>query len=331
MKIGFITCAAEKLSYYFPTLAEPHFIPIEPPFTPDDQIAVNALRKIGYEVKPVVWNSPIDSLQEFDLLIVRSPWDYMDNDENKSLFMQWINALEEAGLRVANPAHFMRWLLDKHYLKHLSEEGIAVIPTQYYEKGSSLNLLKHFEKQGQLIVKPCVSAAGIGLYHIKTAADAIQYQAEISARMQTCSYMLQDFIQEITSHGEWSLIFMGGKYSHALHKKPGPNSILVHAEKGGSISFSCQPKQNMIDFAETIYQKVFFAFKKAMQIECDPHSVLYLRLDIIETNRGPVLIECEGVEPELFFRAKPKSEIIFCKAIATIILREVGDITKNLK
>lgn len=319
MKIGFVTCAVEKLSYYFPTLAEPQFVPTEPPFTPDDQIAVNALRKNGYEVRPIVWNSAIASLREFDLIIVRSPWDYMDSDENKSRFSQWIHDVEQAGLGVANPAKFMQWLLDKHYLQHIAEEGCAVIPTQYYEKGASLNLLEHFDKNGQFVVKPCVSAGGMGLYHIKTADDAINYQTEMDERMRTCSYMLQDFIPEITSNGEWSLIFFGGKYSHALHKKPGPNSILVHAERGGSLSFSSQPKQHIIDFANAVYQKVLPAFRKTMQVEYDAHSVLYLRLDIIETNAGPVLIECEGVEPELFFRAKPASETAFCEAVAAIL------------
>src|SRR5262245_29464116 len=139
MQIGFITCAGEKLVDYFPTLAEPQFVSSELPFTPDDQIAVNELRKNGFDVKAVVWNSPIDSLENFDLLIVRSHWDYADSDEAKSQFMQWIGDLEKAGLRVVNPAAFMQWLLDKHYLKHLYEEGIPVIPTNYYEKGSYLD------------------------------------------------------------------------------------------------------------------------------------------------------------------------------------------------
>lgn len=319
MKIGFITCAPEKLPYYFPTLAEPDFVPVEPPFTPDDQIAVTELRKHGHEVKPIVWNTKIHALLDFDLIIVRSPWDYIENDENKSRFMQWINDLEQSGLRIANPAKFMQWMLDKHYLEHINKEGIAVIPTHYYEKGSSLNLLQQFELRGQFIVKPCISAGGAGLYHIKTADDAVKYQMEITNRIKTCSYMLQDFIQEITTNGEWSLIFLGGKYSHALHKLPGPNSILVHAERGGSLSFSCQPKKHVIAFANSAYQKVFSAFKKATQVECDLQLVLYLRLDIIETHSGPVLIECEGVEPELFFRAKSKSETDFYNAILSVL------------
>lgn len=319
MKIGFVTSTAEKLQYYFPTLAEPAFIPVEPPFTPDDQLAVNELRKNGYEVKPIVWGCPINTLGEFDLVVIRSPWDYMDSDENKTRFMQWVMSLEQTGIRVANPAKFMQWMLDKHYLRDLSEEGIAVISTQYYEKKSYLNLLEQFAKQGQFIVKPCVSAAGMGLYHIKSVEDAMRYQKEIDARMQTSSYMLQDFISEITLNGEWSLIFLGGKYSHSIHKMPGQNSILVHAERGGSLSFSNQPGQSIIDFANHAYNKVFAAFKKVMKNDWDNSLVLYLRLDVIETNSGPVLIECEGVEPELFFRAQPKSETVFCKGIASIL------------
>lgn len=317
MKIGFVTCAAEKLPYYFPTLAEPLFVPVEPPFTPDDQIAVDALRERHHEVHAIVWGSAIQSLQSFDLIIVRSPWDYMDSDENKSQFLQWLNDLESAGLCVANPMQFMQWMLDKHYLQHLGDAGVSVIPTQYYEKKSTLNLLEHFAERGQFVLKPCISAAGIGLFHIKTKEEALTYQEEINQRLQTCSYMLQDFIEEITTEGEWSLIFLGGKYSHALHKKPGPASILVHAERGGSLSFERQPAQYIVDFANAVYEKIFPAFSKATRVVCDPQLVLYLRLDIIDTKKGPVLIECEGVEPELFFRAKSGAEMMFCDVVTS--------------
>ena len=40
---------------------------------------------------------------------------------------------------------------------------------------------------------------------------------------------------------------------------------------------------------------------------------LYLRIDLIETPTGGLLSECEGVEPELFFRAHSESVIRFAK------------------
>jgi hypothetical protein len=42
---------------------------------------------------------------------------------------------------------------------------------------------------------------------------------------------------------------------------------------------------------------------------------LYLRIDIIETAAGALLSECEGVEPELFFRARPESVALFASFI----------------
>ncbi len=308
MKIGFITCAAEKLTYFFPTLAEPDFIPVEPPFTPDDQLAVNQLRKQGFDVKPVVWGSPITVIQDIDLVIVRSPWDYMDSDENIEHFLQWVSDLEKNNIRVANPSNLMQWLLDKHYLADLAQEGIHVIPTRYYEKGSTFDLGSYFEKYGEFIAKPCISAAGMGLYHIHSLPEANKYQDSFNKKLITSSYMIQDFIPEITTAGEWSLIFLGGKYSHSIHKKPAAGSIMVHAERGGSLDFSRTPSQRIIAFADRIYALI--------REKCDPNLLLYLRLDIIETQNGPVLVECEGVEPELFFRANSRSTETFCQAIA---------------
>jgi glutathione synthase/RimK-type ligase-like ATP-grasp enzyme len=319
MKIGFITCAADKLSYFFPTAAEPHFIPVEPPFLPDDQIAVDALRQQGHVVQSVVWNSPVSTLKAYDLLVMRSPWDYMDSEVTKSRFMAWMGELVQAGLRVANPVQLMQWLLDKHYLQDLAAEGVAVIATQYLEIGSTVDLVDHFERHGQFVLKPCISAGGMGLYHIKTRDDAVHYQVEINRCLQTDSYMLQEFIEEITERGEWSLIYLGGQYSHALHKKPGPDSILVHAERGGSLAFAEPSESTLIRFANAVYKKVIPAFTRATAQHCDPRLVLYMRFDILETKRGPVLIECEGVEPELFFRAKPGSERQFCEAVGQLI------------
>jgi len=311
-KIGFITCAADILKRYFPTPSEPDFIQTDPLFTPDDQLAVNVLRQQGYEIDPVIWGAPISSLQDFDLVIVRSPWDYMHNKNN---FMQWIMQVEQAGICVSNPAKFMRWLLDKHYLRHLQEMGVSVIPTKYYKKGAQINLSQLFTEQGEFILKPCISAAGIGLFHISSALEAIRLNHEVNEQLKHNDYMLQEFIPEITTHGEWSLIFLDNKYSHAVHKKPGPNSILVHAERGGSLSFTQQPSQEMIAFACATYEKVLPAFKYATHESLDPHLITYLRLDIIETKSHYVLVECEGVEPELFLRATPDAVTKFCEAI----------------
>lgn len=49
-RIGIVTSGAEKLADYFPTAAEPDFAPTELPFTPDDQLLLDELRRRGHRV-----------------------------------------------------------------------------------------------------------------------------------------------------------------------------------------------------------------------------------------------------------------------------------------
>jgi glutathione synthase/RimK-type ligase-like ATP-grasp enzyme len=310
-KIGFVTCHPTKLKDYYPTIAEPNFLPTEPPFTPDDQLAVNTLRELGHSVEAIIWGCPIEQLKQFAGVIVRSPWDYMDTTENRTAFMHWITTIADTGITILNPPKMMEWLLDKHYLDDYHKKGINVIPTQYLPKAVDLNLAAEYQSRGEpFVLKPCISAAGIGLFFIDSLETAVAKQTAFTEQLKKNDYMLQDFVPEIRTHGEWSLIFLGGKYSHAVHKKPGNESILVHAEQGGSLNFNTQPSSHIIEFAKTVFSKI------------DHTPVLYLRIDIIDTSTGPTLIECEGVEPELFFRAQPASVNLFCHSISKLLLEK---------
>ena len=90
---------------------------------------------------------------------------------------------------------------------------------------------------------------------------------------------------------------------------------MIHAERGGSLHFPVTPSADVIDFAHYAYKQILPAYKQATGHTCSDSNVLYMRIDIIETKNGPVLVECEGVEPELFFRAHPGSEVSFRLAI----------------
>src|SRR5579884_22235 len=115
-RIGVVTCAAAKLRDYFPTVAEPNLVPTELPFTPDDQILVDELRRHGHEVRPVLWGCEIAALVgSVDRLLTRSPWDYMDTVALRQRFLHWIAELDQAGLPVDNHPQLMAWLTDKTY------------------------------------------------------------------------------------------------------------------------------------------------------------------------------------------------------------------------
>ena len=311
MIIGFVTCEENILNNFFPTPAEPDFISPEPGFTPDDYLAVQDLRAAGHEVRSVIWGTPAQLLRGLDLIIIRSPWDYTDSERNKEKFFAWLTELERAHLPLQNPPALMRWLLNKHYLQDFALRGINVIPTQYLPAGTTVDLPNIYKVNGPTVFKQCIGAGGNGLYLINSIKSAKKQQDNLNFDMQFADYMLQPLVPEIKKAGEWSLTYFGGKYSHSILKKPAKGSIMVHAERGGTLHFPVTPPDSVIAFANQVFQQLPSAFK----------SVLYLRIDVIETKEGPVLVECEGVEPELFFRAEKGSEKNFRLAIETMETR----------
>lgn len=317
MKIGFITAEENILQSYFPTIAEPELVQEEPLFTPDDQLLVDYLREVNkFEVLPVIWGTKVESLKDFDLLIIRSPWDYMDSVNNREDFFEWLSLLHKNGIKVFNDINICNWLLDKHYLKDFADAGISIVSTQYVEKDESCDLEKIYAEKGPFVIKPCISAAGKGLKFIQNLNDASKYQGAINDALKGSSFMVQEYIPEIKVTGEWSLVFFGDEYSHSVHKTSASDSILVQAEKGGKLIFE-EPPKNIIDFAENVVLNI----KKAYLNSHDNiyNNILYIRVDIIESKYGPLLSELEGVEPELFFRANKLSVKLFTEKLVSFL------------
>ena len=317
LRIGLVTCAAEKLRDYFPTAAEPELVPTEPPFTPDDQRLVGALRRRGHHAAAVVWGVDVYALREqFDVIVVRSPWDYMDSDEQRQLFLTWLGDLHQHGPRVENDAAVMLWLMDKRYLLDFEQAGVSIVPTEAVGRDTSLDLVERHDTHGPLIVKHAISAAGAGLVFLNTRAEAAKFQSDFDERRRSSVQLVQPFLPEIKSHGEWSLVYLGGEYSHAVHKRPGAGGVLVHAEQGGSLRFA-DPPAIVRQAGDLVAVRCRDAFAVRDTVAPAPGAFpsLYLRIDIIETAAGALLSECEGVEPELFFRARAGSEVRCCELI----------------
>lgn len=288
-------------------------MPTEPPFTPDDHLLVDELRRRGHQVTAVVWGSDTSRLAErFDRIIIRSPWDYMDSDELRQGFLRWLEALAATGVPVENDPQVMLWLMDKHYLLDFAAVGVPIVPTQLIPSGGSFDLETFVERHVAAVIKPAVSAAGAGLEFLPDRQTARSFQQEFAGRCQRGAQLVQPFLPEIQTNGEWSLVYLGGDYSHGVHKLPGRGQIMVHAERGGSLRFADPPAlvRQMGDRAAAAVPR---AFANRGNRSC--RMPLYLRIDIIETASGALLSECEGVEPELFFRARPGSAARFAELV----------------
>src|SRR5690606_19903515 len=117
---------------------------------------------------PVAWDDPSADWSSFDLVVVRSTWDYVARREE---FLAWAERLPHA----LNPAAVLRWNTDKRYLAELEREGVVIVPTTWLDPEQHLSsraLHTRFPAGGEFVIKPAVSAG---------SADTARYSAASAA------------------------------------------------------------------------------------------------------------------------------------------------------
>lgn len=248
----------------------------------EDTELINFLKGKGLDVVPTIWNDENVNWSSFDVAIIKSPWDYHNHLEE---FLNWLERIEDLGVKVLNPSEIIKWNSDKHYLKNIAEKGLPVIPVEYLDKDSSFD--NHFFdlfKTDKLVVKPCVSAGAQNT--ITVSKDNFNERSrEIEQLLKEQDYMVQPFVEEI-KNGEWSFLFFNGKYSHCSLKTPKQGDFRVQHYHGGSISYPT-PEPLHIEQAGTYLKSL-------------PESTLYARVDGVLINNSFYLMELELIEPYLF-------------------------------
>lgn len=99
----------------------------------DLPVLVRALREAGAEAVAVPWDDPGTDWSGFDLVVIRSTWDY---SWRAGEFVAWAQKCA-AVTRLANPAQVVRWNTDKRYLGDLAAAGVPVVPTRYLAPGDA--------------------------------------------------------------------------------------------------------------------------------------------------------------------------------------------------
>jgi hypothetical protein len=272
--------------------------------TPDDRLAVAALTERGARVTAAVWSDPSVEWTAFDSIVVRSTWDYHRHAQQ---FRDWIEALEVADARVWNPPAVLRWNMEKTYLRDLERAGVPVVPTAWLSRGSAADFGALLEERSwrDAVVKPVISAGANRTWRIAHAI-APETQAQLAESLELGDVMVQPFVPEIQTNGEWSLMFIDGEFSHAVRKTPTEGDFRVQAGFGGR-SDTETPDCAVLNAARRV-------------LDAAPAPWLYVRVDGIETESGFVLLELEMLEPALFFSHSPAGTVRFAESIISRVL-----------
>lgn len=261
-------------------------------YVSDDELAVGPLAERGIAVETLSWRQRTQEWSDFDAVVIRTTWDYQRFPKD---FLAVLDEIERS-TRLLNPASVVRWNFDKIYLKQLSENGVKIVPTIFETHFSSENFdswLVAFATP-ELIIKPRVSATAEHTYRLRT------FDAALTESFEARPFLVQPFVENVVSEGEYSLFYFNGEFSHAILKAPKAQDFRVQEEHGGVIT-AIEATDEMKAAAST-----------ALATVAEP--LLYARVDLVRDALGGFqLMELELIEPALYFRMDERSPILFAE------------------
>ena len=235
--------------------------------------------------------------------IFRTTWDYFDRFEE---FFSWLDQTKHKTIFI-NSAEVINWNIDKHYLQDLVKNNINIAPTLFVEKGDEISLKQLFAKTNwtEAVIKPAISGAARHTYRINPS-NCSEFKTVFQELISEECMLFQEFLNNITTQGEISLILIGGKYNHAVKKLAKKGDFRVQDDHGGSVE-KYTPTELEITFAEDC-------------LKASPYQPIYARIDIVyDNNNKPSLSELKLIEPELWFRNYPKAAELLAEEIFSLI------------
>ena len=271
-----------------------------PEISESDRLVARALEARGARVEGRAWNEPAASFEGFDAVVLRSSWDYHFEPQ---AFLAWLDGLERAGARVFNPPALIRWNVSKRYLIALQAAGVPTVATIGLEDETRAGLEAIMRGHGW---RACVLKPEIGASAHDTRLVTADTLAEAAAAIATGAIrrpvLVQPFVEEVRTRGEWSLIFIEGSLTHSVLKRPAAGDFRVQSHLGGTVR------------AEPAPPGVVRAARAALAAL--PAAPLYARIDAVETPDGALIMEVEVNEPSLFFtHAPPAAALRFAEAL----------------
>jgi len=259
----------------------------------EDDLVIRGFEAQGFQASAVVWSDPTVDWDQFDIALIRSTWDYLDASEH---FLSVLSKIESSSCKLFNPLSVVRWNMDKHYLLELGQQGAQIIPTYLLSHVELDTLRKLFvENQWQtVILKPTIGLAASNSYRIplNKLENAL---TKIGTDHPHTEYLIQPFIEDIVTEGEWSFIFFNHQLSHVLLKNAAPGDYRVQGIYGGTIQ-AVEPQSNDLLQAASVLDRL-------------PADLLYARLDFVRVNGQLSVMEVELIEPIFSFNLVPESII----------------------
>jgi len=263
---------------------------------PDDRLLMAALERRGISARYAAWDDPQERWAA-DLIVLRSTWNYYLDPAG---FLDWAERVGRAA-RLLNPLDVIFWNHDKRYLLELERSGVPIVPTRRIQRGErvSLDALVHAADWRDVVIKPAISAASYRTRRFGPKAIE-EGNAHLTQLLETGDVLVQEYMPAVDHHGERSLVWIDGEFTHAVRKSP----RLSGGAEEVSEAVPIEPSELEIG------QSAMAGFETG--------KLLYARVDVVPDRTGRLrVMELELIEPSLFFLQFPGALERFADAISS--------------
>lgn len=267
-------------------------------FVSDDELVHAPLQQFGWQIDSVPWRKDNIDWAQYDAVLIRTTWDYHSDPEK---FLQKLEEISSSGTLLLNPLDLVTWNIHKTYLFDLEQKGIRIVPSLWPQRIDREQLYFALDDFGsnEIIVKPLISAGARNTFRISCYQESSI--ARIVEILKDTECVIQPFIPNVITEGEFSVFYFGGSYSHTVLKTPKQQDFRVQEEHGGFIrSVIADPV--LLEYSQQVLNL----------LESTP---FYARVDWVRGDDGKFhLMELELIEPSLYFRTDSSSPVRFARA-----------------
>ena len=263
-----------------------------------DHMLHEPLAKRGWQVKEISWHNTSVNWNDYDVVLIRSPWDYIDHNVK---FLQVLEQIDQSSARLENSLSLIKWNIEKTYLQDLEHAGINCIPTLWRQAFDETEQDTFFNelKTDEIIIKPVLSVGARNTYKL-TRDKFKENLANLNEDFAQRSFMVQPFIENIITEGEFSMFFFANKYSHTVLKTPKAKDFRVQEEHGGILKV-VEAEVELLKQSQKIYDNADL-------------KALYARADFVRLGNSFALMELELIEPSLYLNLDPNAAERFADA-----------------
>lgn len=277
----------------------------------DLPILLRELARVGVVAEAPVWHDSSVDWAGFDLIVMRSPWDYPERLEE---FLAWLAAVREE-TEVLNCPDLIRWNLDKAYLLEVAADGVPVVETHLCDSIGSVTAAIDQVESDQVVLKPNVSVGSrdTGRFDRTDVSGPASLAKTILGSGRRV--LVQPGVPSVSREGEIALVYFDGELSHSLRK--GPILALGGGFIGGTYTEEISAARASAQERALGDLAISAVSRGATRNGCscaDP-TPLYARFDLVAGEAGPLLLEAELFEPSYFLGTSPGSEAAFSRAL----------------